>query len=116
VADQSAARRYPGWDAFACDDGYVNTAPVGSFSANAFGLSDMLGNVFEWTQDCWHEDYSGAPTDGSARADGDCNQRELRGGSWFSSPSYVTASYRNHFAADYRASSVGFRLVRDINP
>jgi formylglycine-generating enzyme required for sulfatase activity len=116
VADQSAARRYPGWDVFACDDGYVNTAPVGSFSANAFGLSDMLGNVFEWTQDCWHEDYSGAPTDGSARTDGDCNQRELRGGSWFSSPSYVTVSYRNHFAADYRASSVGFRLVRDISP
>jgi len=116
VADQSAARRYPGWDVFACDDGYVNTAPVGSFSANAFGLSDMLGNVFEWTQDCWHDDYSGAPTDGSARTDGDCTQRELRGGSWFSSPSYVTASYRDHFAADYRASSVGFRLVRDINP
>ncbi|GAC1331104.1 MAG: hypothetical protein NVSMB15_05200 [Steroidobacteraceae bacterium] len=116
VADQSAARRYSGWDVFACNDGYVNTAPVGSFKANAFGLNDMLGNVFEWTQDCWHDDYTGAPTDGSARVDGDCTERELRGGSWFSSPSYVTPSYRNHFAADYRTSSVGFRLVREIKP
>jgi formylglycine-generating enzyme required for sulfatase activity len=116
VADQSAAVRYSGWDVFACNDGYVNTAPVGSFKANAFGLNDMLGNVFEWTQDCWHDDYSGAPTDGSARVDGDCAEHELRGGSWYSSPSYLTASYRNRFAADYRASSIGFRLVREINP
>lgn len=116
VADQSAARRYPGWTVFPCDDGYVNTAPVGSFKPNAFGLNDMLGNVFQWTGDCWRDDYSGAPTDGSARGDGDCTEHEMRGGSWFSSPAYVNASYRNHFAADYRTSSVGFRLVREINP
>ena len=70
VADQSAARRYPGWTVFACDDGYVFTAPVGSFKSNAFGLNDMLGNVFQWTEDCWHADYTGAPIDGSARTDG----------------------------------------------
>jgi formylglycine-generating enzyme required for sulfatase activity len=116
VADQSAARRYPGWSVFACDDGYVYTAPVGSFKANTFGLNDMLGNVFQWTQDCWHGYYGGARADGSARSDGDCAERELRGGSWFSSPSYVRASYRNHFAADYRTSSVGFRLVRELKP
>jgi formylglycine-generating enzyme required for sulfatase activity len=116
VADQRAAQRFPGWDVFACNDGYVNTAPVGSFKANAFGLNDMLGNVFQWTQDCWHDDYAGAPTDGSARKDGDCTEHELRGGSWFSSPRYVRASYRNHFAADYRTSSVGIRLVREISP
>ncbi|MEA3106538.1 MAG: eukaryotic-like serine/threonine-protein kinase [Gammaproteobacteria bacterium] len=116
VADASAARRYPGWLAFACDDGYVNTSPVGSFKANSLGLNDMLGNVFQWTQDCWHGDYRGAPVDGSARTDGDCSERELRGGSWFTSPSYVRANYRNHFAADYRTSSVGIRLVRDLGP
>jgi formylglycine-generating enzyme required for sulfatase activity len=116
VADRSAARRYPGWNVFACDDGYVHTAPVGSFRANTFGLNDMLGNVLQWTQDCWHDNYDGAPTDGSARSGGDCTKHELRGGSWFSYPSYVRASYRNHFAADYRASSVGFRLVREIPP
>jgi formylglycine-generating enzyme required for sulfatase activity len=115
VADQSAARRFPGWAAFSCDDGYVFTAPVGTFKPNGFGLNDMLGNVFQWTEDCWHPDYAGAPTDGSARADGDCSERELRGGSWFSTPAYVRANYRNHFAADYRTSSVGIRLVRDID-
>ena len=114
VADASAAQRYPGWAVFACNDGYVNTAPVGSFKANSFGLNDMLGNVFQWTEDCWHPDYNGAPIDGSARSDGDCSEHELRGGSWFSNPAYVRASYRNHFAADYRTSSVGIRLVRDI--
>jgi formylglycine-generating enzyme required for sulfatase activity len=116
VADARAARRYPGWLAFACDDGYVNTSPVGSFKANSLGLYDMLGNVFQWTQDCWHADYRGAPIDGSARIDGDCSERELRGGSWFTSPAYVRANYRNHFAADHRTSTVGIRLVRDLGP
>jgi sulfatase modifying factor 1 len=114
VADASAAHRYPGWTVFACDDGYVYTAPVGSFKGNSFGLNDMLGNVFQWTQDCWHEDYTGAPVDGSARTDGNCAERELRGGSWFSTPAYVRADYRNHFATDYRTSSVGIRLVREV--
>jgi formylglycine-generating enzyme required for sulfatase activity len=114
VADQRAARRYPGWLVFGCDDGYVYTAPVGSFKANSFGLNDMLGNVFQWTEDCWHAGYGGAPVDGSARVDGDCAVRELRGGSWFSSPDYVRANYRNHFAANYRTSSVGIRLVREV--
>jgi sulfatase modifying factor 1 len=116
VADENAAGRYPGWTVFPCDDGYVYTAPVGSFKANAFRLNDMLGNVFQWTEDCWHADYTGAPTDGSARTDGDCSEHELRGGSWFSSPAFVRANYRNHFGANYRTSSVGIRLVRDIAP
>jgi formylglycine-generating enzyme required for sulfatase activity len=116
VADQSAARRFPGWAVFGCDDGYIYTAPVGSFKASAFGLNDMLGNVFQWTEDCWHEDYKGAPIDGSARTDGDCSEHELRGGSWFTTPVFVRAGYRNHFAANYRTSSVGIRLVRDLAP
>jgi formylglycine-generating enzyme required for sulfatase activity len=116
VADQSAARRYPGWNVFACNDSYVYTAPVGSFKANSYGLNDLLGNVFQWTQDCWNTDYDGAPIDGSARTDGNCAEHELRGGSWFSSPAYVRANYRNHFAADYRTSSVGIRLVREVAP
>jgi formylglycine-generating enzyme required for sulfatase activity len=114
VADQSAARRYPGWTVFACNDSYVYTAPVGSFNANAFGLNDMLGNVFQWTEDCWNADYAKAPIDGSARSDGNCSEHELRGGSWFSTPAYVRAGYRNHFAADYRTSTVGIRLVREL--
>jgi sulfatase modifying factor 1 len=116
VADQSAAHRYPGWVVFACNDGFVQTSPVGSFKANSFGLNDMLGNVFQWTEDCWNADYKGAPIDGTARAEGNCAERELRGGSWFSTPSFVRANYRNHFAVDYRTSSVGIRLARDIAP
>jgi formylglycine-generating enzyme required for sulfatase activity len=114
VADASAAQRYPGWTVFGCNDGYVYTAPVGSFKANSFGLNDMLGNVFQWTEDCWKADYVGAPIDGSALSAGDCSEHELRGGSWFSTPAYVRANYRNHFAAGYRTSSVGIRLVKDM--
>jgi formylglycine-generating enzyme required for sulfatase activity len=114
VADQSAARRYPGWSVFACNDGYVQTSPVASFKANSFGLNDMLGNVFQWTEDCWNANYKGAPIDGSPRMDGDCTERELRGGSWFSTPAYVRANYRNHFGVDYRTSSAGIRVARDV--
>jgi len=112
VADQTAAQHFPGWTTHACMDTYVQSAPVGSFAANAFGLHDMLGNVFEWVADCWHDDYSGAPDDGSARVDGDCSQHEMRGGSWFTAPDFVRVSYRNRFATDYRSTSVGFRVVR----
>ena len=125
VADRSAEQRFPGWTVFPCDDGYVFTAPAGSFKANAFGLQDMLGNVLVWTQDCWWPDYQGAPGDGSARGDptrGDpaggglhCREHELRGGSWFSAPPAVKATSRNRFASDYRTSSVGFRLVRELD-
>ena len=116
VADQTALQRFPGWTTHACMDTYVQSAPVGSFAANAFGLHDTLGNVFEWVADCWHDDYSGAPDDGSARVDGDCSQHEMRGGSWFTAPDFVRVSYRNRFAADYRSSSVGFRVVRRTAP
>ena len=114
VADATAAQRYSGWDAYACSDGFIYTAPVGTFAPNAFGLNDMLGNVFEWVQDCWHDNYENAPTDGSAWVQSECGERELRGGSWFTSPQYVRAAYRNRFEAGYRSNSVGFRVARDL--
>ncbi len=114
VADRTAAQQYPGWKVHPCSDGYTYTAPVGSFQPNAFGLYDMLGNVFEWVQDCWHVDYRGAPTDGSAWLGGDCSQRDMRGGSWFTAPPLISASARNRFEDTYRSNSVGFRLVREI--
>lgn len=116
VADESAAERYPGWQVQACSDGYVEAAPVGSLAPNSFGLHDTLGNVFEWTQDCWQDDYAHAPADGSAQGDGECGEREMRGGSWFTAPGYVRRTYRNHFAQDYRSTSVGMRIVRDMTP
>jgi formylglycine-generating enzyme required for sulfatase activity len=115
VADQTAAQRYPGWSVVACADKYAQSAPVGQFAPNALGLYDMLGNVFEWTEDCWADTYAGAPTDGSARTDADCSQRELRGGSWFTQPDYVRVSYRDRFTPDYRSTSIGFRLIREIS-
>jgi len=115
LADRTAEQRFPGWAVTPCADKFVQSAPVGTFAPNALGLYDMLGNVFEWTEDCWADTYVGAPTDGSARTDADCTQRELRGGSWFTQPDFVRVSYRDRFAPDYRSTSIGFRLVREIN-
>jgi formylglycine-generating enzyme required for sulfatase activity len=114
VADQTAGRHYPGWKVLPCADEFVQSSPVGSFKENAFGLYDMLGNVFQWTEDCWTDNYQGAPIDGSAQSAGDCTQHELRGGSWFTQPEFVRTSYRNRFDGDYRSTSIGFRLIRDI--
>ena len=114
VADLAAVGRYPGWKVHRCNDGYVYSAPVGSFAPNDFGLYDMLGNVFEWVADCWHPDYRGAPSDGSPWLTGDCTEHDLRGGSWFTSPQYVSVAARNRFETGYRSNSVGFRLVREI--
>jgi formylglycine-generating enzyme required for sulfatase activity len=114
VADETAARHFQGWKVLPCTDGFVQSAPVGSFKQNAFGLYDMLGNVFEWTEDCWTDNYQGAPVDGTAQTAGDCTQHELRGGSWFTQPDFVRTSYRDRFDSDYRSTSVGFRLIREI--
>ena len=77
------------------------TAPVGSFPANAWGLHDMHGNVWEWVEDCWSDSYAGAPTDGRAWTSGDCNRRVLRGGSWRYKPPALRSSFR--FIGDPRA-------------
>ena len=106
------------WESFACEDGYATTAPVGSFKPNALELHDMLGNVYEWVQDCWHENYgNNAPRDGSAwleKDGGDCRLRVIRGGSWSDYPWNVRASYRYRNDAGARNYYVGFRLAQDI--
>ena len=80
---------------------------------NAFGLFDMHGNVWEWVQDCWHGDYSGAPTDGSAWTTGCISiSRVLRGGSWGNNPAYLRSAIRNGSTPDYRYGSIGLRLAR----
>jgi len=116
VADQSAEEQFPGWNAQACADGHVFTASVGSFAPNAFGLFDVIGNAFEWVEDCWHPDYRGAPADGAAWVAEACGEHEIRGGSWFSGPQLARSAYRNRFDADHRANSVGFRVLREIAP
>ena len=91
------------------------TAPVGSFAANAFGLYDMHGNVWEWTQDCWNGSYQGAPSDGTAWLSGNCDWRVLRGGSWLSNPNYLRSAYRFYKNAVIRYDIFGFRLARTLD-
>ena len=90
------------------------TAPVGSFEPNLFGLHDTAGNVLEWVQDCWHEDYRGAPVDGSARETPGDRRRVLRGGSWSTQPRHVRSANRNGYDTDDRSHRVGFRLAQDL--
>ncbi len=88
------------------------TTDVGSFPANAFGLYDMHGNVWEWCLDHWHENYASAPTDGSAWLSSDENAaRLLRGGSWLNFPNYCRSTNRGRYASDYWPDVVGFRVV-----
>ena len=96
-----------------CRDGHFYTAPVGSFQPNPFGLYDMLGNVWEWLEDCYHTSYAGAPTDGSAWMSGSCRLRVVRGGSWFDDPTRLRASYRDWSLPGDRGDFYGFRLAQD---
>jgi formylglycine-generating enzyme required for sulfatase activity len=109
------------------DDNYVlyigggkkrkyRTVPVNSFKSNPWGLYQVHGNVWEWVEDCWHDNYSGAPTDGSAWASGDCSRRVLRGGSLFYVPSFLRAAYRLSNMPGGRSFDFGFRLARTLNP
>ena len=100
----------------ACSDGHSRTAPVGSYGANAWGLHDVLGNVWEWTGDCWNGSYAGAPTDGSAREYGDCSGRVLRGGAWSGRPGDLRSANRNWYDTGSRYNFVGFRVARTLTP
>jgi len=92
------------------------TSPVGSFAANAFGLYDMAGNVWQWVQDCYHESYIGAPADGSAWISVDCSRRVIRGGSWISLPQLLRSAGRFRNSADSRGNLLGFRVARTLAP
>ena len=96
-----------------CDDGWDGTAPVGSFLMNGFGLHDMAGNVVEWVEDCWHDDYDGAPRDGAAwTRGGDCGRRVMRG---LSSPRGLRLASRLWSAAENRYGFIGFRVARTLD-
>ena len=98
-------------------DNHVLT-DVDSFAPNPFGLFAMLGNVWQWTADCWHRSYVGAPTDGRAWVDASCTDHVLRGGSWDNVPLFVRSAARSRGQADggeYDYSSVaGFRVARTL--
>jgi formylglycine-generating enzyme required for sulfatase activity len=90
---------------------------VGSFKPNAFGLYDMHGNVWQWVQDCYKDNYEGAPTNGSAwAASCDSGLRVVRGGSWSLNPDYLRSVFRNGFTSDLRSGYIGFRVGRTLKP
>ncbi len=105
------------WEAFPCGDGYPVTAPVGSIWSNDFDVYDMLGNVWEWTEDCWHDNYQTAPENGAAwleATEGDCGRRVIRGGSWGSDPVNLRSAGRYRLYPGLRLYDLGFRLAQDL--
>jgi formylglycine-generating enzyme required for sulfatase activity len=93
-------------------------APVGTFGPNQFGLYDVLGNVWQWVEDCWHENYIGAPANGSPWLSGDCTRRVLRGGAWSTLPAFIRSASRTHGDVngtdfDYSAYAT-FRVARTL--
>lgn len=98
-----------------CDDGFIWTSPVGSFPPNAFGLYDMVGNAWEWVADCHHDNYEGAPGDGSVwKGPEDC-EYVARSGGWSSAASGARPSFRVPDPWAYRGGGDGLRIVRELN-
>jgi len=91
-----------------------STAKVGSFPANAFGLHDTAGNVSEWVEDCWHANYSGAPTDGGVWLGGDCARRVIRGGAYDSPELSMRTAFRSNNPVGRKRASLGFRVARAL--
>jgi formylglycine-generating enzyme required for sulfatase activity len=96
----------------------LKTHPVGEKTPNGFGLYDVHGNVWEWVQDCHHDSYAGAPSDGTAWITGDCKARVLRGGSWLSLPDELGSASRYGEATEYRVQGyvLGYRIATKLAP
>jgi formylglycine-generating enzyme required for sulfatase activity len=112
-ADQAALKFDAKLQAVECDDHYATLAPVGTFQPNAWGLYDMAGNAWEWTQDCWKDGYAGAPADGSAVETGSCDKRVIRGGSWRARPNSLRSFGRGHSPPETRGDDLGLRVVAE---
>jgi formylglycine-generating enzyme required for sulfatase activity len=91
------------------------TSPVSSFAPNAFGLYDMHGNVWQWVEDCYINNYNGAPANGSAWTTGDCSLHVVRGGSWTDEPELLRSANRRRYSSGFRNLSVGFRVGRTFS-
>jgi formylglycine-generating enzyme required for sulfatase activity/class 3 adenylate cyclase len=115
VRDRSKRLLYSAGQFFnECDGGFSNTSPVGSFPPNGFGLYDMIGNVWEWVEDCWKFSYAEAPSDGVAREAEPCQARVRRGASWNTTERYgYTVATRAATIPEVRRETDGFRIARD---
>ncbi len=117
VADRNLRRTHTFAPTFDCDDGYERTAPVAKYKPNPWGLYDMLGNVWEWTDDCLHRDASNAPLDGSAwlaEDNGECDRRVPRGASWVSGTDWTRAAAQAGDYAIYHSQLLGFRVALTV--
>ena len=114
-ADRTAKNVREHWITASCNDGHLATASVGTFKSNAFGLFDMIGNVWEWTEDCYASDYSSAPVNGSAYESGSCKSKVTRGGSWASGENMLRSAARSGDSPNARYDMVGFRIVRELD-
>jgi formylglycine-generating enzyme required for sulfatase activity len=112
VADKTAKNKYSYWTIHNCTDGYVYTAPTGSFKPNAFDLFDMLGNVWEWTCSEYDNRYNGKESKCISQKSG--SLRALRGGAWYDLPRYVRAAFRGRYSHGNRDGDVGVRLARRL--
>ncbi len=120
VSDRRAREEVPQWNQVDCDDGVgLGTAAVGSYRANGYGLHDTMGNVWEWVADCYHDNYAGAPRDGSAwKQAGTCGTALDRGGGFSNVfPGHLRAANRSRAPSpDVAVYSLGFRVARDLKP
>lgn len=119
VADESARQQLELvaiLSAHNCSDGFATTALVGSYRPNAFGLYDVLGNVWEWTEDCYASDYRTAFKDGRPTLSADCSNRVLRGGGWNDNPRDARSAVRDRITSGRRSGDLGFRLARTLSP
>ncbi|MEQ8509178.1 MAG: SUMF1/EgtB/PvdO family nonheme iron enzyme [Rhodospirillaceae bacterium] len=117
VADSTFRRLYDYAPVFACEDHFERTSPVGAFEPNPWGLHDMLGNAWEWTDDCAHDDMNKVPTDGRAwrgEDNGNCERRVPRGGSWVSGTDWVRAAAQAGDWALYHSQLLGFRVALTV--
>lgn len=112
--DRSVSRRVwsNGFPDYA--DGYWGAAPVRTYPPNRYGVHDSDGNVSEWVEDCWHDNYARAPADGSAWVNPGCIKRVIRGASWASAPDQARAAFRISATPDTTNARVGFRVARDL--
>ena len=108
---REAEEKFSNFDCIKGDDGFVYTAPVGLFEPNPWGLHDMIGNVWEWCDDWFDENFYALSPAADPPGVSMASSRVFRGGSWYDDPRYCRPAYRSRFAPEYRNNYLGFRVA-----